>query len=244
MRTDEQRTRMCAALEGLALGDAFGDRLFFDQAHLAYDPDREPFAQRLAPAGRWDYTDDTQMALSIAEILSAHGHIAQDALARSFGVRFERGRGYGPAMYDLLSQLRVGVDWRIAARSLFGGQGSYGNGGAMRIAPLGAAFADDLPLVVAQARLATEVTHAHPEAIAGAIAVAVAAALAWQLRAEPGSTGAAFIEQVLPWVPESVVRERIVQVQPFPANTPIWNVVRAVGNGSGVTAQDTVAFCL
>jgi ADP-ribosylglycohydrolase len=214
--------RARASLEGLALGDAFGDRLFFDQLHQSFDPNRPPFAERALPGGRWDYTDDTQMALSITEVLTAHGQIDQDALAVSFGQRFERGRGYGPAMYDLLPQLRAGVEWRIAARSLFGGQGSFGNGGAMRIAPLGAWFADNLPQVVTQATLATEVTHAHPEAIAGAIAVAIAAAIAWQTREDPIIQGAAFLSAVLPWIPESVVRDRVEQVIALPGSTPIW----------------------
>jgi ADP-ribosylglycohydrolase len=236
--------RAAASLEGLALGDAFGDRLFFDNYSFQRSLAEEPFADRRLPGGRWTYTDDTQMALSVVETLARHGRIDQDALARSFGARFERGRGYGAAMYDLLPQLRAGVPWQSAARGLFGGQGSYGNGGAMRIAPLGAYFADDLPVVVAQATLATEVTHAHPEAVAGTVAVAVAAALAWQTGDDPGAGGAAFLDQVLPWVPQSVVRERIAQVRGFAADTPVWEVVRAVGNGSGVTAQDTVAFCL
>ena len=60
---------------------------------------------------------------------------------------------------------------------LFGGEGSFGNGAAMRVAPLGAYFADELDAVVEQASFSAEVTHSHPEGIAGAIAVAVAAAL-------------------------------------------------------------------
>lgn len=236
--------RAAASLEGLALGDAFGDRLFFDNYTFQRSPDEAPFADRRLPGGRWAYTDDTQMALSVVETLARHGRIDQDALAHSFGARFERGRGYGPAMYDLLPQLRAGVPWQAASRSLFGGQGSYGNGGAMRIAPLGAYCADDLATVAEQAALATEVTHAHPEAIAGAVAVAVAAALAWQTCADPSAGGPAFLDQVLGWVPASLVRERIAQVRGLGPDTPVWDVVRAVGNGSGVTAQDTVAFCL
>lgn len=236
--------RAHASLEGLALGDAFGDRLFFDNYTFQRDAAEEPFADRRLPAGRWTYTDDTQMALSVVETLARHGRVDQDALARSFGERFERGRGYGPAMYDLLPQLRAGVSWQTASRALFGGQGSFGNGGAMRIAPLGAYFAGDLPLVVEQAALATEVTHAHPEAVAGAVVVAVAAALAWELQGETVLTGAAFLDLVLPWVPASIVRERILQVRGFDSGAPVWDVVRAVGNGSGITAQDTVPFCL
>lgn len=244
MTHTDSLARAAAALEGLALGDAFGDRLFFDNYTFQRSPDEEPFANRRLPGGRWEYTDDTQMALSVVETLASHGRIEQDALAHSFSARFERGRGYGAAMYELLPQLRAGVPWRAAAASLFGGQGSYGNGGAMRIAPLGAYFADDLAAAAEQAALATEVTHAHPEAIAGAVAVAVAAATAWQTRDTPDLRGAAFLDQVLPWVPASVVRDRIAQVRGFAVDTPIWDVVQAVGNGSGVTAQDTVAYCL
>lgn len=53
-------------------------------------------------------------------------------------------------------------------KRLFYGQGSYGNGAAMRVAPLGAYFADDLALATQQARLSAEVTHAHAEGLIGA----------------------------------------------------------------------------
>jgi len=244
MAADDGLIRAHASLAGLALGDAFGERLFFDNYSFPHNTAEEPFADRQLPAGRWAYTDDTQMALSVVATLARHGKIDQDVLARSFGERFERKRGYGPAMYELLPQLRAGVPWQAAARSLFLGQGSFGNGGAMRVAPLGAYFAGDLPTVVAQAALATEVTHAHPEAIAGAIAVAVAAALAWQTHSDTTLHGAAFLDVVLPWVPASVVRERIEKAQRFPPDTPTWKVGLAVGNGSQISAQDTVAFCL
>jgi ADP-ribosylglycohydrolase len=244
MATLDALARAHASLEGLALGDAFGDRLFFDNYTFQHDAAEEPLTDRRLPAGRWTYTDDTQMALSVVATLASHGRIDQDALARSFGERFERGRGYGPAMYELQPRLRGGVPWQTASRALFGGQGSFGNGGAMRVAPLGAYFADDLSLVVEQATLATEVTHSHPEAIAGSIAVAVAAALSWQLRGETTLTGAAFLDLVLPWVPASIVRQRILQVREFDRGAPVWDVVRAVGNGSAITAQDTVPFCL
>ena len=57
-----------------------------------------------------------------------------------------------------------------------------GNGSAMRVAPVGAWFADDLNQVVKEAEASAVVTHQHPEGIAGAIATAIAAAMAWQLK--------------------------------------------------------------
>jgi len=243
--TPEQLLRTRWSLDGLSVGDAFGDRLFFDSRAFQADILDLPLAHRPLPAGRWDYTDDTQMSLSLIEVLVQHGEINQDALARSFAARFERGRGYGPAMYDLLPRLRAGHDWRTAAHALFGGQGSFGNGAAMRVAPLGAFFADDLPAAVEHAARSAEVTHAHPEAKAGAIAVAVAAAYAWQLRQhEALARGAAFLDLLLPHIPASTVRDKVEHAQTIAADTNIWSVVRELGNGSGVTAQDTVPYVL
>ena len=76
----------------------------------------------------------------------------------------------------ILHQIRDGVPWRQAAAAAFGGQGSCGNGAAMRVAPLGA-YHPDRPTTAAELAIrSAEVTHAHPEGIAGAVLVAVAAA--------------------------------------------------------------------
>ncbi len=241
----EQLDRMHTSLDGLSIGDAFGDRIFFDFRTFQADVFAMPLAQRPLPAGCWSYTDDTQMALSIVEVLTQYGEIDQDALARSFGHHFERGRGYGAAMYDLLPQLRAGHSWRSAAPALFGGKGSFGNGAAMRVAPLGACFADDLPTVIEQAARSAEVTHTHPEATAGAIATAVAAAHAVQrYQTGSGPEGAAFLAQIIQSVSVSAVRDGLIAACAIPADTQIWEVVRALGNGSGVTAQDTVPYVL
>jgi ADP-ribosylglycohydrolase len=74
--------------------------------------------------------------------------------------------------------------WQIVEE--FIDQGVSG-GSAMRVAPLGAYFADDPERIADQARLSAMPTHSHAEAAAGAVAVAVAAGLAWQMRnsAEP-----------------------------------------------------------
>ncbi|WP_210408401.1 ADP-ribosylglycohydrolase family protein, partial [Allokutzneria sp. NRRL B-24872] len=75
-----------------------------------------------------------------------------------------------------LRRIREGEPWRTVAGEAFGGQGSRGNGAAMRVAPLGAHFADDPARAAMEAALSAEVTHPHPEGVAGAVAVALAAA--------------------------------------------------------------------
>jgi ADP-ribosylglycohydrolase len=245
-QSNDRLTRARWSVEGLSVGDAFGESLFFQGAAQYVAHSLETMIEkRIPPSSRWYYTDDTQMALSIVEILRKFCEIDQDQLARSFARHFDPRRGYGPAMYKLIPQFQAGRPWEKAARGLFNGQGSFGNGGAMRVAPVGAFFADDLEAAVENARRSAEVTHAHPEAIAGAIAVAVAAAWAWQLGGtDPLPKGQAFLEMVLPSIPESEVRDGVVRAGKVPPDTPIWNVVRELGNGSRISAQDTVPFVL
>jgi ADP-ribosylglycohydrolase len=115
----------------------------------------------------------------------------------------------------------------------------------MRVAPLGAYFADELERCAAQARDSALVTHTHPEGVAGAVAVAIAAAMAWQLRASPSAERPArFFEAVLRHTPESVVRTGIVRAASTPAATSVVQATKTLGNGSLVTAPDTVPFCL
>jgi ADP-ribosylglycohydrolase len=148
-------------------------------------------------------------------------------------------------MHQLLPMIRSGKRWEPEARSLFGGQGSWGNGSAMRVAPLGAYFADDLDAAVEHAAKSAVVTHANPEAVAGAIAIAVAAALACQAREQATLVEVgAFFEQILARVPEGKTQAGIMQARDLPTEATVLDVAVAVGNGRRVSCPDTVPFCL
>ncbi len=113
-------------------------------------------------------------------------------------------------MHQALARIGRGEPWQSVAESLFSGQGTFGNGAAMRVAPIGAYFADDLERAVEDAARSAVVTHAHPEASAGAIAVAVAAAWAERLRRENVLPRPAdFLDLVLPHVPPGDVQSRL-----------------------------------
>ena len=148
-------------------------------------------------------------------------------------------------MHRLLWEIKCGEDWSERASSLFAGQGSFGNGAAMRVAPIGAFFADDVEAVVEHATRSSVITHTHDEAIAGAIAVAVAVAFAHNLGASGVTLGRSeFLEMVLPHVPESEVRTKIRQARDMAANASVQFAVSVLGNGVRVSAQDTVPFAL
>ena len=215
------------SLEGLSVGDAFG-------RHAALAPSPDP----------WRYSDDTEMAIAILNVLEEHEEIDQDALAQAFSRRFQNDpeRGYGAGTYWLLHQIGEGRDWRSVSREVFRGQGSLGNGAAMRAGPIGAYFAGNLPEVVQQARRSAEVTHAHPDGHAGAIAVAVAAAYA-RSRAEPAPSPAHLFDVVLECTPDGPTREGIQTAASLPPAEPL-EAARILGDGTLIRASDTVPFSL
>jgi ADP-ribosylglycohydrolase len=233
-----ERARL--SLEGLSVGDAFGERFFGVDEHMATLIER-----RAMPGGRmWRYTDDTEMAICIVQQLARAGAIAQDELASAFAHRMDPARGYGAGAYRILMHVREGGDWRRASQGNFRGSGSFGNGAAMRVAPLGAFFAHDVERCINEARLSAEVTHAHEEGIAGAIAVATAAALAWERHGSDLPLGREWLRRVRDLVPVGHVRAGIDEAIALPSGTPTHAAARALGNGAGVTAPDTVPFCL
>jgi len=232
--------RALLSLDGLSVGDAFGERFFGPLSEV-----RQRISQRVLPDSPWTYTDDTEMALSIVEILKEHASINQDQLANRFANRMQFQRGYGQGAYAVLCGVKDGLDWRHLTQIGFRGMGSFGNGAAMRVAPLGAFFADQpLKVICDQARLSAEVTHAHVEGIAGAIAVAVAAALAWQKREVKAALGSSWIAAVRDATPGGYTRDAISEALDVAADATIVEAVEALGNGSAVTAPDTVPLCL
>jgi len=155
--------RFTGAMLGLALADAIG---------AAYE------GGLVAAAGqdlRW--TDDTQMAKVLAHSLIEDGGLDPDRLAQRWAQAVEMSRGYGPGAYKLLGKIRAGADWREANKSVFP-DGSFGNGGAMRAAPIGLYYHRDLPSLELAAEEAAEITHAHPLGIEGGRLIARATALA------------------------------------------------------------------
>jgi ADP-ribosylglycohydrolase len=231
-----------AALEGLVLGDAFGDSWF-----TRSDEDAEGLwaARRPRPAP-WSWTDDSAMACVLFAHLTVHGEVRPDLLAGEFAAEYARdpGRQYGPSMHGVLRRVGAGEDWRAVTRGQFGGQGSHGNGAAMRVAPLGAWFRDDLAAVVAQARLSALTTHAHPEAVAGAVAVAVAAALAARGAGREAPGRSAFLREVAALVPDGDVRSRLLVAAGFPERTSVRHAASVLGSGTLISAVDTVPFAL
>lgn len=229
-------SRARLSLDGLSIGDAFGERFFVNP-----DVVEQLIEARAMPASPWRWTDDTAMGISIVETLAAHERIDPDDLARRFMRRWaaQPDRGYGGGAHALLQKLAMGGDWREESPALFRGTGSYGNGAAMRAAPVGAYFAGDLDRVVAEAEQSAIPTHWHAEGRAGAIAVAVAAALA-----ATGTTGELLLAECEARTPSGPTRRGIAEARTIHFDCKGPTAASWLGSGANVAAEDTVPFAL
>ena len=225
------------SLEGLALGDAFGECFFLPPA-IAVGMIRE----RELPPAPWRWTDDTVMAASVVENLGRHGGIQRDDLARAFAERYaaDPGRGYGGTAHRVLREIGSGRPWQRVAHEVFDGMGSMGNGGAMRAAPIGGYFHDAPDVAARQGAAASEVTHGHPEGVAGGSAVAAAASHA--------STGPSrpleLLEVAAEHIPDGLTRAGLRKAHRLPLSSSIETAAQTLGNGERLLAHDTVPFAL
>jgi ADP-ribosylglycohydrolase len=245
MNLDLKSSAAARSLDGLSVGDAFGECFFPIQLNpQSWDMH---LSARTPPNWGWRWTDDTAMAVSIVAVLNRHGTIRQDELAREFARRYawDDQRGYGGTAHGILRAIGEGTPWSEVAPAVMGGSGSMGNGAAMRVAPLGAYFADDPGELVVQAMRSAEVTHAHPEGKAGAVAVALAAAfVARNPDVPPAEAWRPFFEFVLNHTPDGETRALIARARHLPPTSPVAKAASVLGNGERVIATDTVPYCL
>jgi poly(ADP-ribose) glycohydrolase ARH3 len=175
------------------------------------------------------YTDDTQMMIGVVETLLAHGAIDVDALAAAFAENYDPARGYGSGARQIISAIGAGEDWRCLAATIFNGEGSLGNGAAMRVAPLGVLFSHDLERVVAEAARSSAPTHTHPIGIDSARLLAVAAALAARSARKRFKRGE-FLEALLSYAETDEFQWQIdhaLQLEPFESLIAFGNSVEA-----------------
>ncbi|MGW3474031.1 ADP-ribosylglycohydrolase family protein [Streptomyces althioticus] len=232
------------SLQGLAFGDAFGDRWFGilrRQGRAALDARTPP----LEPLWRW--TDDTaQAVVLVRELAEGGGIVDQDRLALSFAAAYaeDTHRGYGASMHDVLRRIQAGEPWNEVVAGQFGGQGSWGNGAAMRAAPLGAWHSGDLDEAAEQAARQSAVSHHHPEAVTGAVAVALAAALAARSRGGPAPARPDFLRAVAERLPDSDVRSGVRIAARMPEHTSVRHAAEVLGSGYRMSGPDTVPYAL
>ncbi len=176
------------ALLGTMVGDALGmpvEGMPGSVIRARFDVVTEMLPARL---GRGTYTDDTEMMIGLAEaLLDTPGRLDAHRVAARFGENFNPDRGYGGNTIKILGAIRDGAPWQHATRAHGLPGGSYGNGAAMRVAPVALAFYRDPDAMVRAAAQQAAITgHTHPIGRIGACIQAIA--VRWAIKS--GEQGA------------------------------------------------------
>jgi ADP-ribosyl-[dinitrogen reductase] hydrolase len=144
-------------------------------------------------AGAW--TDDTQMAVALAQsLIACNGYSAADAFERYQA--WYRGEGFGGRARGTGGTIRKALETGVPVSMREGCQ-YVGNGTAMRVAPIGVWYRNNMNGLVAAARADARLTHDSPEAEAGSVAVAVAIAVGTRRAEHSIPFGAAVWREVL-----------------------------------------------
>ena len=160
------------AILGCFLGDAFGagfEGMSPNQAisHLT------TLSQKFTRT----YTDDTEMTLALAESIIESGKVDPEDLAKKFIQFCDLTRGYGMGAIRAILALRAGVPWHRVSTIVFE-KGSFGNGAAMRVSPVGLFFHQNREALREAAIEQANVTHTHPLGQWGAVMQASSVGLA------------------------------------------------------------------
>lgn len=198
---------MCNVLLGTAVGDALG--VPFESKLLNYElllnwDGRSYLGSEHHKLSPGQFSDDTQMSLMVAESLVANQGFNPDDLSERYveWMGSGRARGWGKTTLAAVQNLMSGKHW-----SESGIAGSTGNGTAMRAAPFGVYFRDDLDKLVEVVKVDSAITHASEDAEAGALAIALAAAYACRKETDN------LLEKIHAWLPDSKVKNTIFSLE-------------------------------
>ena len=164
---------------GALIGSAVGDALGAPAEGYSMEQVRSLYTEETGWAMVCDrYTDDTEMMIGVAESLIRNKGFNGADMARTFIQNYDATRGYGPGSKEALERIRSGESWEEASKKVFAGEGSYGNGAAMRIAPVGLLYYDNTDALREVAYKSSHITHSHELGKEGAALQAFAIALA------------------------------------------------------------------
>jgi poly(ADP-ribose) glycohydrolase ARH3 len=202
------KKKYLGGMVGSAIGDAIGELAFHHR-------NKDDLFTQISRSKKLRYTDDSAMSIGLAESLIKKGSLNQHDLGETFRYNYEREpwRGYAsgpPTIFSIVKQ--SGRTYAEAARSLFGGTGSLGNGAAMRIVPLGLFFHDS-PDLYKKACVSAAVTHAHPVGKDGAAAQARAVSCAVKLDPKQAFPYTSFMDTLIDFCLTPQIGEKMRLVQ-------------------------------
>lgn len=182
------------------------------------------------------------MAVGAAESLIACHGFDGSHMADTFVRNYEREpwRGYGPGPPRVFRRIKSGAPWDRAAEEIYPG-GSFGNGAAMRVAPVGLFYHRDPVKLREVAYLSAQITHAHPLGKEGAALQAFAVALAALLG--PSGSPEDFLERLAAFVAERIYRDKLEKAKDLLGAADATEVAVRLGNGVEAFNSVPAAIC-
>ena len=232
------RSKFIGCLVGLAVGDAVGASFEGLYTFGAWED--------VERVGELRYTDDTHMAIGVAESLITKGGFDGEHMAWTFVKNYDREpyRGYGPGPPRVFSRLKSGEAWDRAAVEVYPG-GSYGNGAAMRVAPLALLYYDNPEKLIDVVTMASRITHTHELGVEGAVIQAVSVSQALDSDPKAGLDPGAFVLNLRRYVKSMIYLEKISYLERLLWGSPtIEEVATKLGNGiAAFESVPTAIYC-
>ncbi|WP_271784255.1 ADP-ribosylglycohydrolase family protein [Aquimarina algiphila] len=207
-----------------AIGDAMGS---------AYENQVRPnenvyylFGKPKEEKPKWGITDDTQLTIATCQALIDDINLDPNSLVKHFVALFSKGkiRGIGASTLKAFRELQIGGHWSQVGRV---GEYAAGNGAAMRIAPL--AFFDH----ISRERIEEicSITHKNTEAYVGALSILICIK---KIINNNWFDDISLMELIIDELPDSRVRDRIIELNTIPKDTSIMDVAMKYGNNGYV----------
>lgn len=191
------------------------------------------------------YTDDTNMTIGVVESLIQSRGFDGEHMAQTFIKNYEAEpwRGYGPGPPRVFRMMKSGEPWDSAASKIYRG-GSFGNGSAMRVAPIGLLYSNNPAKLREIAYKSSSITHSHELGKEGAALQAYAVALALNTPSDEEIDREAFLLKLQNFAQTQLYKEKIANTKELLGEQDRARVVAVLGNGiEALNSVPTAIYC-
>lgn len=227
MYKEKLKSKFPGCLVGAAIGDGLGS--WWEGRGMTRREEIELLTERLE---QLTYTDDTHMTIGVVESLIESNGFDGEHMAQTFIRNYESEpwRGYGPGPPRVFRMIKNGESWDNAASKIYKG-GSFGNGAAMRVAPIGLLYYYNPTKLREIACKSSSITHSHELGKEGAALQAYAVALALNTPLGEEIDGEAFILKLQNFAQNQTYKEKLASVKELLGEQDRRQVVAVLGNG-------------
>ena len=240
MHKGKLKSKFLGCLIGAAIGDGLG--AWREGRRIAEKEDIASLAERVEELA---YTDDTHMTIGVVESLIQSRGFDGEHMAQTFIKNYEAEpwRGYGPGPPKVFRMIKSGEPWDSAASKIYRG-GSFGNGSAMRVAPIGLLYSNNPAKLREIAYKSSSITHSHELGKEGAALQAYAVALALNTPSDEEIDREAFLLKLQNFAQTQLYKEKIANTKELLGEQDRARVVAVLGNGiEALNSVPTAIYC-